>query len=87
MKLSHYIVALKRLAKSMPGEDPDVVIRRYSDYTTEISRQGGSDEFPRVVELADVTGAAGAWLMRADEMAPAGTKSTVKKYVELARGN
>jgi len=88
MKLSHYIVALKRLAKSMPGEDPEIVIRRYSDYTTEISLEGDEDrEYPKIIELASVPGAAGAWLRRVypDEARP--NEDVIKKYIELARGN
>jgi hypothetical protein len=87
MKLSEYIVALKRLAKSLPGEDPEMVVCRYSDYTTLLDGDDVRGTFPRIVTLLDVPGSAGEWHRRDRPDLPMDEQKRRRKFIELAAGN
>lgn len=99
MKLSEYIERLQEIARAeeKQGRDPEVVCRRFSDYTTHIDdpfwpNTSGGISVPRVIELTEVNG--GEYLREVHPSERAGLSSpiyprpgTVKTYVELVVGN
>lgn len=99
MLLSEYIKRLQKIAREERklNSDPEVVTRRYSDYTTDLGEpfvhrtSPESDCVPRVIELVSVNG--GEYLREVHDSERTGAPlaylrpGTVKRYVELVIGN
>ena len=88
MKLTEYIKRLQTLQRRLQRQDidPDVVIQRYSDYTTVINDpESDLEEYPKTIRGIPRND---GWVRAEhDSMTDEATKSQLRTFVLLCPGN